>query len=217
MVNIHLFDASGRLNHYKDDILALSHQTVTKVQTLMPVKNVDIMLCINQTGATNHSISGFAPSNDVVIIYLNQLQRPDFENNVKLQLPSIIAHELHHTMRWVKPGYGQTLVETFITEGLAQAFELDFLENSLPVFAKLTEPERLSELMDLARSEFHHNLSVYVDWFAGNQKRHIPQSAGYALGFDLVQRYLEKANITAGLAYAVDAKTVLETLGETHA
>ncbi len=214
MINIQLLDASGRLREYQDFILRQSHQTVAQIQSLMPIDNVDVVICFNPIGAMGHYIGGFSPSNDVVFIYLNQLEKSDFENSLKNQLPSIIAHELHHAIRWIKPGYGNTLVETFITEGLAQAFELHFLGNELPIFSKLAEPERLSELMDLARPEFNHDLSIYMDWFAGNQKRNIPQSAGYALGFDIIKRYLEKANTTAGAAYAVDANSILETLGE---
>ncbi len=212
MIHVHLLDASNRLQQHRNQLLEISQQTVNRVQEMMPIEQVNVVLCFNPLGVSPKTgIGGFAPSNDTVLIYLNPTV-PNFLANLKHQLPAAIAHELHHAIRWSNPGYGQTLIEAFISEGLAQAFEIPFLGNESPVLAQLKEPQRLNDLLELARLEYHHDLSIYHEWFGGYNARNIPRNAGYAIGYEIVRRYLEKADTTAGAAYAVTAKTVLETL-----
>jgi uncharacterized protein YjaZ len=206
VINVHLLDASNRFAKTRDQILELTQNTIARVQEMMSVDQVNVILCYNPLGTMPNSVGGFAPSNDTALIYLDS-NSADFESNLEHQLPSVIAHELHHAIRWNNPGYG-----TFVSEGLAQAFELPFLDGRMPVFSQLEESERLNELMDLARLEFHHDLSIYHEWFGGYNARNIPRLSGYAIGFEIVRQYLEKADTTAGAAYAVTAQTVLETL-----
>jgi uncharacterized protein YjaZ len=212
MIHVHLLDASNRLQQHRDQLLEIGQQTVARVQEMMPIEQVNVVLCFNPLGVSAETgIGGFAPSNDTVFIYLNP-NASSFAESLEHQFPAAIAHELHHAMRWNDPGYGQTLIEAFVSEGLAQAFELPFLGNESAVLSQLKEPQRLNELMELARLEYHRDLSIYHEWFGGYNARNIPRNAGYAIGFEIAKKYLEKANTTAGAAYAVTAKTVLEVL-----
>jgi uncharacterized protein YjaZ len=212
MIHVHLLDASNRFQQHRDQLLEIGQQTAARVQEMMPIEQVNVVLCFNPLGvAAETGIGGFAPSNDTVFIYLSP-KASSFTESLEHQFPATIAHELHHAIRWNNPGYGQTLIEAFVSEGLAQAFEIPFLDGQSPVLSHLEEPQRLNELLELARLEYHQDLSIYHEWFGGYNARNIPRNAGYALGFEIVKRYLEKANTTAGAAYAVTAKTVLETL-----
>jgi uncharacterized protein YjaZ len=178
MIQVHLLDASNRLQQNRDKLLEIAQQTVARVQEMMPIEQVNVVLCFNPLGvAAETGIGGFAPSNDTVFIYLN-LNTPGFAESLEHQFPAAIAHELHHAMRWNDPGYGQTLIEAFVSEGL----------------------------------EYHRDLSIYHEWFGGYNARNTPRNAGYAIGFEIAKRYLEKANTTAGAVYAVTAKEVLEVL-----
>jgi uncharacterized protein YjaZ len=212
MIHVHLLDASNRLQQYRNKLLEIGHKTVARVQEMMPIEQVNVVLCFNPLGVSAETgIGGFAPSNDTVFVYLNP-NTPSFTASLEHQFPAAIAHELHHAMRWHNPGYGQTLIEAFVSEGLAQAFEIPFLGHELPVLSQLKEPQGLNELMELARLEYHHDLSIYHEWFGGFNARNIPRNAGYAIGFEIVKQYLEKADTTAGEVYAVTAKEILETL-----
>jgi uncharacterized protein YjaZ len=212
-MNVHFFDASSRLAEYRTTILEQTELAVSRIQKMLPLGDVDLVLCANETGAIYPGgFGGTAPSADVVILYFDR-NSPQFQEQLETRLQATLAHELHHAARHAHPGYGRIMVEALVTEGLAQHFELPFLNGKRPVLSQLKQPERLPELMTLARAEFQHDLATaYVDWFAGNRALNIPTSAGYVIGFELVGQYLEKTGQDAGAAYNVTAQEVLAVL-----
>jgi uncharacterized protein YjaZ len=212
MIHVHLLDAAEHLREHREDILEQTDRTVRRVRELIPVEQVDVMIVENPSWTIpNVGLGGYSPTPNLVQIWLDP-NVPDFKHNLEHELAPTLAHELHHAIRWHNPGYGQTLLEAMVTEGLAQAFEISFRDGQVPYYAILQNPSRMDELMDLARLKFHNAPYDHNGWFFGNETRGIPNWAGYALGFEIVKQYLEKANTTAGKAYAVTAKTILETL-----
>jgi uncharacterized protein YjaZ len=212
VIHVHLLDAAGHLEAFRIEILERTDQTIARVCELVPVEQVDVMIVENPSWTIpNVGLSGYSPTAHLVQIWLDPSVK-DFQNNLERELAPTLAHELHHAIRWHKPGYGQTLLEALVTEGLAQAFEIPFRDGQTPYYAILQNPSRMDELMDLARLEFHNAPYDHSGWFFGSEARGIPNWAGYALGFKIVKQYLEKADTTAGAAYAVTAQTILETL-----
>jgi uncharacterized protein YjaZ len=212
MIHVHLLDAAGHLREHREHILERTDQTVRRVRELIPVEQVDVMIVENPSWTIpNVGLGGYSPTPHLVQIWLDP-NVTDFKHNLERELAPTLAHEFHHAIRWHNPGYGQTLLEAMVTEGLAQAFEVPFRDGQIPRYAILEHPSRMNELMDLARLEFQNTTYDHNGWFFGSEARGIPKWTGYALGYEIVKRYLEKANTTAGTAYAVTAKTVLETL-----
>jgi len=113
----------------------------------------------------------------------------DLAKNIAENLPPAIAHELHHVARERSVGYGKTLGEVLITEGLAQAFEEFLYEDRKPLYAHYLSKKELATVWkkaekNLGSKDFDHN-----EWFygSGNLKRW----AGYSLGYDIVSQFLQ--------------------------
>jgi uncharacterized protein YjaZ len=212
MIHVHLLDAAEHLREHREHILERTDQTVRRVRELIPVEQVDVMIVENPSWTIpNVGLGGYSPTPHLVQIWLDP-NVTDFKHNLERELAPTLAHEFHHAIRWHNPGYGQTLLEAMVTEGLAQAFEVPFRDGQIPRYAILEHPSRMNELMKLSRLEFQNTTYDHNGWFFGSEARDIPKWTGYALGFEIVKRYLEKANTTAVAAYAVTAKTVLKTL-----
>lgn len=134
-------------------------------------------------------LSGYATDGNHVDIYLDS-QYPDLERTIKKELPRTLAHELHHAIRWRNPGYGKTLFEAMISEGLADHFDLEVWGGEArPWNLALNEAEQ-ARLFALARPEYLNNFYNESDWFFGNEDRSIPRWTGYTLGYTMVHAYL---------------------------
>jgi uncharacterized protein YjaZ len=211
MIHVHLLDAAGHLEEFRQEILERTNQTITRVRELIPVERVDVTI-FNDPALTIPSIGlgAFTLSPHLIQITLDP-NHTDFKKNLARELPPLLAHELHHALRWHNPGTGETLLTALVMEGLAQTFEIPFRDGQTPPWAILENPNQIDKLMDLARLEFDKTYDHDV-WFFGKDAPHIPTWTGYALGYEIVKQYLEKANTTAGAAYSVTAKEVLEVL-----
>jgi uncharacterized protein YjaZ len=91
-----------------------------------------------------------------------------------------------------KPGFGKTLKEVLISEGLATLYESNY-NNNLPEYAKVKYSKKCAEL---AKSNYDKNIN-YVEWFTGGSKQKgIPQWFGYTYAYDLMKDYCKKSGKT---------------------
>ncbi len=102
-----------------------------------------------------------------------------------------ILHETHHCVRWRKPGYGQTLGEVMITEGLATLFEEEH-SGTLPIYAQV--PIKQDEI-DKARNILNDEKYNHNEWFFG--VKNIQRWFGYTYGYQLSKAYSQKTNKSA--------------------
>ena len=123
--------------------------------------------------------------------------RIDIDPNTKLgvkkviqkQLPGIVAHELHHARRAKSVGYGDTLGEALVTEGLAQAYQ-EFLYPKVDVlYAHHLTRNEIKQAWESAKRELDSDEYNHAEWFfgAGTLKRW----AGYSLGYDIILRHMK--------------------------
>lgn len=103
------------------------------------------------------------------------------------RLPRMSAHEFHHVARFRGPGYGGTLLEALVSEGLADHFAIDLMGGPAPPWATALSPGDLERWLDRARAEFDSRTYDHGAWFVGRGS--IPVWAGYAIGFELVRRH----------------------------
>ena len=124
-------------------------------------------------------------------------------------VPATLAHELHHSSRIrTGPGYGMTLGEALVTEGLADHFVDEAFPTTPPQpWDKALTEEQEHALWQRAEPElwraYDHRL-----WFFGDSG--IPRWAGYSLGYSIVQRFLDEGRSAAG-SVEVPAKTVVRS------
>ncbi len=138
------------------------------------------------------------------------------------RLPSISVHELHHNVRlafepWTQ---GTTVGQYVVLEGLAEAFAAEAVGEELlgPWPNALSEGE-----LEEARPVFRDALEVsgfdeirgYVfgDWAAsrmGYVPRGLPDFAGYAVGYRIVRKYLDRSGRSAVEATYVPWREIVE-------
>jgi uncharacterized protein YjaZ len=131
--------------------------------------------------------SGFTPSAEWIQIYIdpkNKLYRFDFI--ARKIIPGTIYHEINHAARWRTTGYGASLIEAVISEGLASAFEKDQWREFTAPWLKWREKEIKDYLKVLKgkqneiNSAYNHN-----EWFFGKGK--LPKWIGYKLGTYIIE------------------------------
>ncbi len=112
------------------------------------------------------------------------------DDEIARQLPSIAAHEFHHVARIRGVGYGSTLLEAMVSEGLADHFASDVYAEPLPPWAiALSDPE-IAAWIARARPDFDSSSYSHSAWFFGSTPA-IPMWTGYTLGYRLVDDYRE--------------------------
>ncbi len=102
------------------------------------------------------------------------------------RLPQMAAHELHHVARYRGPGYGQTLLEALVSEGLADHYAVDLLA-IVPPWSRALSASDLELWLERAREELDSPGYDHGAWFIGRGT--MPVWAGYSIGFELVSRY----------------------------
>lgn len=116
---------------------------------------------------------------------------------------------MHHSARIRRgPGYGTTLLEALVTEGLADHFaeELYPQPAGFPWNHALTRSQ-LVEQWTKARSQLHDDRYDHERWFFGGAKT--PRWTGYTLGYEITKRYLQRSGRTAAESVATQARRVL--------
>ncbi len=106
-------------------------------------------------------------------------------------LISSILHEVHHCMRWRDPGYGETLGEAMISEGLATLFEEEY-SGKAPLYGQVKiKPSEIA----LAEKSLADKNYTHSDWFFGAGK--IQRWFAYTYGYRLAKAYSEKSGKSA--------------------
>lgn len=117
----------------------------------------------------------------------------DFRWTLDHSVPLTLAHELHHSARVVDgPGYGTTLRQAIVSEGLADVFSLEvYPDETKPPWVRALDDDEMCRWWTKAQDDFYLGRGYsHREWFfgAGN----VPRWAGYRLGFELVTDYLER-------------------------
>ncbi len=125
------------------------------------------------------------------------------------ELLAMLAHELHHCARWTRPGYGATLGEALVSEGLACVFETAFRGGIAPFWARALDADALRAVEAKARAHYGDRGYDHRDWFFGAPERGLPRHTGYSLGFELVARHVRATGRTAAQLVGVPADAFL--------
>jgi uncharacterized protein YjaZ len=151
--------------------------------------SVDVVAYVNPAFTIQGlGIGGYSPSANVILLSVNS-EFPELELSLREELPGTLAHELHHCIRWGHQGYGTTLMEALVTEGLACDFERTFRSGTRARYIPDLSLDTRATLMKLAAGELDSTSYRHNDWFFGSREREIPPCAGYALGLFLVDNY----------------------------
>jgi len=147
----------------------------------VPLVNVSIYpnpnLTIPETGE-----GGYTPSGDWFHIYIDPSRnRRQLAAIIETFIPGTVYHEMNHMVRWQNTGYGSSLLEAIISEGLAIVFAKEQWKNSKTPWADFSKKE-MDRLLDITRKRNKKNDRGYDhgEWFLGTGK--LPRWSGYKLG-----------------------------------
>lgn len=120
--------------------------------------------------------------------------------NLGEPLERVIVHELHHALRWRGPGYGCTLGEALVTEGLAGQFAQQLYGGPPEKWEVSLAADDLAHAAQDAMTTWDDRNYNHAAWFFGTD----PAWRGYALGYALIGRYLAEhpAETPATLVHA---------------
>jgi len=204
---LHWLEASGSLAEFRSDLIRdfrNAHQTVSR---LMPPPRLDVLIqrltgeTIPEMGIVGRAYRGtlFAMTVDPDNANFSQ----SLHNGA---LHRQIVHEVHHCMRMAGPGYGWTLGEALISEGLAGQFVRNLLGNEPEPWECAVTPQALRALVDtkaFGSTNYDHRA-----WFYGSGPH--PRWLGYTLGYQIVGHWLAKTGkIDASTWVNVPAQTII--------
>jgi hypothetical protein len=166
-------------------------RTLATIAPSLPVRDVRIIVVDNAAGAIPEiGLGGYTPSGSEVRLFVDPA-RADLADVIRRELLPLLAHELHHAMRWRAVGYGTTLREAAVSEGLADHFALEVSGSPPPPWTHALDDAALARwvprVAEAGSGFYNHSL-----WFFGTTDT-IPRWTGYAVGFELVRRYQAKA------------------------
>ena len=182
-LKLHILTADKQLRPYALQIQKLAQPVLKTVKQLLPFKeSVDIVVYRYHAPSPDFATSGYTPTGNTLWLYTDPAQ-PGYKKLLPEQLPKVLAHELHHACRWQGPGYGKTLREALVTEGLAAHFEEEISRDKPSHFYVQFTTNTLTTLFKKAKSELDNENYNHNHWFFGNTAKKIPPHAGYGLGY----------------------------------
>lgn len=131
---------------------------------------------------------GFAPTGTMMQLTLDP-ENTNFSSNMGEPFERMVAHELHHVMRWRGPGYGRTLGEALVSEGLAGHFCRQLYDSRPEPWESASSEEEIADYSINARQQWSNPCYRHGEWFFGQGD--LPNWAGYSLGYALVGSYLK--------------------------
>ena len=124
-VNLHILKASGRLYQFEPQIQRAFETAAKKVEQKLALPDIDVVVIDDPSSAIPETgVGGNAPSAHHVSIFIDPLHAGLAEKIVS-EIESTVTHELHHAARWHTIGYGKTLLEACVSEGLADHFDIE--------------------------------------------------------------------------------------------
>ena len=187
---LHWLEAEGGLGPWRRRIAAEVEATKAIVSRLVAPPRLDILIqripgwVIPEIGMVGHS---YRPSLFSLTLDPDNLNfiRSLGDGNLRRQ----VAHEVHHCLRSARLGYGRSLGDALVSEGLAGHFVTRLFATPPEPWEQAVEPavaRRLfPDIVALASPEYDHNA-----WFFGAGGKY-PRWLGYTLGYMTVGRWLQ--------------------------
>lgn len=185
-MEIHVLDARGALRDIRDWVRDRLVETHGRAAALLPLGPLDVVVQAGRRIVPEKGHLGFAPRAGVVFLTLDP-GHPALRANEDASLERMFAHELHHAARWDGPGYGPSLGEALVSEGLAGHFAQELFGGPPEPWEGLP-PDEIRPFAAEAERDWDRIGYDHEAWFFGRGE--LPRWLGYSFGFRLVGRYL---------------------------
>ena len=188
-INKYIANASGEFcNEIIDKIDAGFAQGRDIVRNKLDADKIDVFFVNDPMGTMPEiGIGGYSPGPYNIYVSLD----PDFKAFSVEDIVLTMLHETHHCMRWRNPGYGQSLGEAMISEGLATLFEEEH-SGIPPIYAKVQIKQ---DEIEKAKKDLNNKNYDHTKWFFGT--KNIQKWFAYTYGYQLSKAYSQKVNKNA--------------------
>lgn len=179
--NLHFLNARQDLTLVMSETRAATREAVAAAAEHTDLPAFDLVIRAGDEVMTGWGLGGYAPAPGQIQITLD----PDrFDPDLFIRT---LVHELHHLIRWDGAGYGKTLGEALVSEGLAGHFVLQVLGGKPDPWDAVAPSDGLARraLNEWSRLGYDHS-----EWFFGKGK--IRRWSGYGLGHRLIAEYLSQ-------------------------
>ena len=181
---LHPINSSGQLDAVLEPVLDAIERARVRIETAVAPRTLDVVVQAWPDRVDERfGFTGYAPTADMFQITVDP-DNPNLVDQLGEPFERMVAHEYHHTLRWVAPGYGRTLGEALVSEGLAGRFARELYDNPPEHYESALEPDAFDELAPIALSCWDDEGYDHPRWFFG--VRDLPRHAGYTLGYALV-------------------------------
>lgn len=181
-------DPSDRLGSLTGTIRTVVEQARDRAAGALSLDGVTITVTPDPAQAIGGwGVGGFTPNGSTVNLYVDPAY-PSLATVLDARLSQMVAHELHHAKRFRGPGYGSTLLEACVSEGLADRFAIELLGTDVPPWSTTLTGADLEAWLTRASAEFNRSNYGHSAWFFGTSQD-IPRWTGYAIGYHLVTEY----------------------------
>ena len=185
------FEDNNVFDSQKNAIETKIKQAVSMVNAKMSTESISIRVRASSTNVIPEiGIGGFNPNANEIILSIN----PNFANlnqSIANELGPTIAHEMHHAKRRRSVGYGTSLLQAMVTEGLADSFSMEIFGIAPPIWCTALSASDLEYWKETASTTWNDTPYNHEKWFYGVSNE-IPRWTGYSVGFKLAQDYLEQ-------------------------
>jgi uncharacterized protein YjaZ len=190
---LHWLQAAGTLAPWRPKIRAEIEAAFAACATVVTPPRVDIVIHqIPHWPVPELGFGGSAPSRTTMFLAFDT-ENPAMEANLVGGLRRVVLHEAHHCLRHAGPGYGNTLGEALVSEGLASRFVMEILAGEPEPWNVALDEAELRRVAAIAEPGLDDEGYDHDRWFIGRRNaRRLPRWAGYSLGWRLVGTYLER-------------------------
>ena len=188
---LHWLQAAGTLAPWRARIRTEIEAAFAACARLVRPPRVDIVIHqIPHWPIPERGFGGSSPSATTLFLAFDTAN-PLMEARLVGGLRRIVLHEAHHCLRHAGPGYGATLGEVLVSEGLADHFVLQALGGGPEPWCVAIDEAGLRGVQAMAAPVLWQPGYDHRAWFFGRRDG-IPAWAGYSLGFRLVGDYLAR-------------------------
>jgi len=160
---------------------------VDSIGRVIQVKDVEFRVVVFPEPTMPRSgLSGVAPDEHFIYLLLDP-DNPHLAEGIAGELVPTIAHEFHHTLRHRTVGYGSTLFESLVSEGLAEQFTMEVIGEPPPWMGPIPDAD-LDYWQAKAEKVWFDPEYDPMPWFTGRDG--IPRGTGHELGARIVGAYL---------------------------
>lgn len=207
---IHFMNARGLLNPYMERV----EEALCEVSNRANLLGLNVVLDVEieaarYGGITEVGHSGYVPRPGLMRLMLDPYN-DNLAQHMGEPLERMIAHELHHALRWDTVGYGTTLLGALVSEGLCGRFTEELYENAPELQECAISSEEIQRFSREAVVQADEENYDHNRWFFG--EKDLPRWTGYTIGYELVGKSMQTMNLKPSEMVATEAELFMSSL-----